>query len=268
MTVFDLLEALNNLGIQVSLHNSDLKITAPKNLAIPGLMQIIKEKKGEIVDVLRTPPTLNNFSNFKDSVDYVDYVQSTNSTQLPENNFSERMDDEHNDSLSNSLNPHNPARPSSGFSNNETVNLQTSFENSSGAVSERENKLKDATNIRTVDSSTSARTLSDSKGAEREPQLNRIFVDFETRSEADLKKVGGILYSEHPSTDILCLGILDASSMDKPIIFTSEDIQTRRQIITELVQNENNIFVACWPTLRMAIYWPSSKWVSLLTWLF
>lgn len=31
-----------------------------------------------------------------------------------------------------------------------------------------------------------------------------IFVDFETRSKADLKKIGGRLYAEHPSTEVLC----------------------------------------------------------------
>jgi DNA polymerase len=31
-----------------------------------------------------------------------------------------------------------------------------------------------------------------------------IFVDFETRSRADLKKIGGRLYAEHPSTEVLC----------------------------------------------------------------
>lgn len=32
------------------------------------------------------------------------------------------------------------------------------------------------------------------------------FIDFETRSEADLKKVGAESYARHPSTEILCLG--------------------------------------------------------------
>lgn len=32
-----------------------------------------------------------------------------------------------------------------------------------------------------------------------------IFVDFETRSECDLKKCGSWVYSEHPSTEILCM---------------------------------------------------------------
>jgi len=36
--------------------------------------------------------------------------------------------------------------------------------------------------------------------------MNRCYIDFETRSEADLRTVGAALYSEHPSTDVLCVG--------------------------------------------------------------
>lgn len=34
----------------------------------------------------------------------------------------------------------------------------------------------------------------------------RVHLDFETRSELDLKKVGGAAYAAHPSTEILCIG--------------------------------------------------------------
>ncbi len=34
----------------------------------------------------------------------------------------------------------------------------------------------------------------------------KIYIDFETRSEVDLKKVGAWNYSRHPSTEILCIG--------------------------------------------------------------
>ena len=37
-----------------------------------------------------------------------------------------------------------------------------------------------------------------------EPELPRVFVDFETRSRCDLKKCGGRIYAEHPSTEVLC----------------------------------------------------------------
>ncbi len=84
-------------------------------------------------------------------------------------------------------------------------------------------------------------------------KLSRIFIDFETRSEADIDKVGGVLYSEHPSTDILCLAIHDANSNDEPIILTSEAIKTGK-VITKLVENENNIFVAHNAAFEQAIW--------------
>jgi DNA polymerase bacteriophage-type len=39
-----------------------------------------------------------------------------------------------------------------------------------------------------------------------ETRLNQIVIDYETRSEADLNKVGGVKYAQHPSTEIICLG--------------------------------------------------------------
>lgn len=36
--------------------------------------------------------------------------------------------------------------------------------------------------------------------------MNRFCVDYETRSELDVKKVGGITYAQHPSTEIMCVG--------------------------------------------------------------
>ena len=35
--------------------------------------------------------------------------------------------------------------------------------------------------------------------------VDTITIDFETYSEANLKKVGAAVYSEHPSTDIICM---------------------------------------------------------------
>ena len=40
------------------------------------------------------------------------------------------------------------------------------------------------------------------------PQLpggTMITLDFETRSEADLTRVGAVAYAEHPSTEIICM---------------------------------------------------------------
>ena len=35
-----------------------------------------------------------------------------------------------------------------------------------------------------------------------------IYLDFETRSELNLKEVGAFKYFEHPSTDVLCLSYM------------------------------------------------------------
>lgn len=36
--------------------------------------------------------------------------------------------------------------------------------------------------------------------------MHRIVIDYETRSEADLRKTGGVKYAEHSSTEIMCFG--------------------------------------------------------------
>src|SRR3990167_137815 len=35
--------------------------------------------------------------------------------------------------------------------------------------------------------------------------MNRLHLDFESKSAVDIKKVGAIAYARHPSTDILCM---------------------------------------------------------------
>lgn len=68
------------------------------------------------------------------------------------------------------------------------------------------------------------------------PRLNlkkeiMIFIDFETRSACDLKKCGADVYSEDPSTEVLCLGYADGENKSeiwtprqgtKPIHFLGE----------------------------------------------
>src|SRR5688572_3792100 len=49
----------------------------------------------------------------------------------------------------------------------------------------------------------------------------RISIDFETYSEADLKKVGAWKYSEHPSTEVLCLAY--AYGDNPPILWTPNE---------------------------------------------
>lgn len=44
----------------------------------------------------------------------------------------------------------------------------------------------------------------------------RVYADFETRSRADLRKVGGRLYAQHPSTEVLCAALcLESPSGDE-----------------------------------------------------
>jgi len=37
--------------------------------------------------------------------------------------------------------------------------------------------------------------------------MNKLFIDFETRSAVDIRKVGAWKYAMHPSTDIMCMGV-------------------------------------------------------------
>ena len=43
--------------------------------------------------------------------------------------------------------------------------------------------------------------------------IKRLYIDFETRSEADLKVVGQTVYSKHPSTHVLCVAYGDETRM-------------------------------------------------------
>lgn len=57
------------------------------------------------------------------------------------------------------------------------------------------------------------------------------YIDFETRSEADLKAVGAANYAEHPSTDIICLAFCTTAIYNRQPVFliTRADLQIRRQ---------------------------------------
>jgi DNA polymerase len=57
--------------------------------------------------------------------------------------------------------------------------------------------------------------------------LPLIFVDFETRSRADLKKIGGRLYAEHPTTEELCACVMLADDESDQIAdwFTPTDFE-------------------------------------------
>lgn len=90
----------------------------------------------------------------------------------------------------------------------------------------------------------------------------RIHLDFETRSKADIKKVGAWAYSRHPSTDVLCLayciddgrveGRHPANLMlDTPLLIPDEAIWVAHNAFFEQCI-WNNIMVARygWPPIR------------------
>jgi DNA polymerase len=59
-----------------------------------------------------------------------------------------------------------------------------------------------------------------------------IYLDFETRSEADLKKTGAWVYAQHPSTEILCLA---AKFDDSPV-----NLVTGKQLLTAKILRQNH----------------------------
>ena len=63
--------------------------------------------------------------------------------------------------------------------------------------------------------------------------LPRMTIDFETRSELDVRKVGAAAYSEHPSTEILCLSYNIRGSGKQPELWTP-DRQFPQEIINHV----------------------------------
>ena len=59
-----------------------------------------------------------------------------------------------------------------------------------------------------------------------------IHLDFETRSEVDLKKTGAWVYSQHPSTEILCLAVKFG---DSPV-----NLVTGKQLLEARVLRQNH----------------------------
>jgi DNA polymerase len=48
----------------------------------------------------------------------------------------------------------------------------------------------------------------------KEERMTKLFLDFETRSELDIKRCGAWKYAQHPSTEVLCLGAGDSQGVD------------------------------------------------------
>lgn len=56
----------------------------------------------------------------------------------------------------------------------------------------------------------------------------KIFIDFETRSRADLKKVGAWQYAGHPSTEVLCAGV--AINDADPFVLIGDDLRKLKEM--------------------------------------
>jgi DNA polymerase len=88
---------------------------------------------------------------------------------------------------------------------------------------------------------------------------NNIYIDFETRSEVDIKKVGGWVYSTHPSTEILCVGIkvdndqtevVDPSQL-YPAIEFDDNLHAHNALFEFMMWNNCGVAKYGWPEIRL-----------------
>ena len=110
--------------------------------------------------------------------------------------------------------------------------------------------------------SSSGRTyLADSPafGPGREGPL-RLFIDFETRSACDLKKHGAHVYSEHPTTDILCMALKWESKppfVITPRTTTGAALADLLEIATEIWAHNASFEQVMWENVAVPRYgWP------------
>lgn len=80
--------------------------------------------------------------------------------------------------------------------------------------------------------------------------LNELHLDFETRSEADLKKLGSHAYFEHPSTTILCAGY--AFGDEEPEIWYPDDIFPPQRIVDHVI---NGGIITAWNAAFERLAW-------------
>ena len=94
-----------------------------------------------------------------------------------------------------------------------------------------------------------------------------IYIDFETRSEVDIKKSGAWVYSLHPSTEILCMAVkIDEAPV---YLITKDDLDnyfglSKLRVLIHngcLVEAHNAFFEKCiWKNIMVAQYgWPEIK---------
>lgn len=73
--------------------------------------------------------------------------------------------------------------------------------------------------------------------------MTYVFLDFETKSTADITKVGGWLYSAHPSTDVLCCAF-EATCTPDWFLWRPNESGPMRNALYDLAWNPKVIFVA------------------------
>lgn len=84
----------------------------------------------------------------------------------------------------------------------------------------------------------------------------RLHLDFETKSELDVKEVGASVYARHPSTDILCIGY---AVDDEPIeVLKNGEWEDCIELVAErlyvLAENPNVVFVAHNASFEQAVW--------------
>lgn len=89
-------------------------------------------------------------------------------------------------------------------------------------------------------------------------QINPLFIDFETRSELDIKKVGAFKYFEHPSTDILVMSY--AQGVEEPQLWMPAMLNYK-PLLERLTKTNTRLFawnatfeMLCWQFLMHKKY--------------
>jgi len=103
--------------------------------------------------------------------------------------------------------------------------------------------------------------------------MKKLYLDFETRSCADLKLVGAWKYAQDPSTEIMCVSTC-WGNQPSPLVYTAEDIETKG---VQLVIDDDAVLVAHSAHFEYAIYnyilhkrygwpalWSPSRWMCTL----
>lgn len=75
--------------------------------------------------------------------------------------------------------------------------------------------------------------------------MNKIYLDFETRSLADLKVVGAAKYAADPSTDVLCIGAMLEEKQDSFIVVPEELKKSGKAFtLSKLTHDSHTIFIS------------------------